>query len=295
MYTQFFGNYLLAHNYVTQEQLFDAMKRESDARMRLGTLAISKGYMTAQEVEEVIIAQTHLGRKFGEIAVENGFLTEEQVMTLLREQSPDFLLLGQILVDDGILSHADLENIIADYRSENEIIDLEIDSDNHEVITHLIDNLFRSEPNITSESKNYFELLFNDFIRFVGEDFTPLPAESITAFPVDYCISQSIEGDYQIRSFLSMDEETAIAFASRYVGDSFMEYDEYVQASLEDFLNLHNGLFIVNASNFASVELSITPPEIIKDPIIDFKHSAYHFQVLYSFGIVHFIIELLSH
>ena len=60
MYTQFFGNYLLAHNYVTQEQLFDAMKRESDARMRLGTLAISKGYMTAQEVEESLDSTSNL-------------------------------------------------------------------------------------------------------------------------------------------------------------------------------------------------------------------------------------------
>lgn len=293
MYTQFFGNYLLSHGYVTQDQLFSAMQREADARMRLGTLAINSGFMTAQEVDDVIIAQTHEGKKFGEIAVEYGYLTEEQVMDLLREQSPDFLLLGQVLVDDGIITNSDFENIIADYRSENEILDLDITSDNHEIIRHLIENLFNQDSTMTIESKSYFELLFNDFVRFVGEDFTPLPADKIKAFPVDKCIRQEIQGNYQMRSFISMDEETAIAFASRYVGDTFTEYDEYVQASLEDFLNLHNGLFIVNISNDSSIELTITAPELVEDPILDFDNPVYHFQVLYSFGIVHFLIEIV--
>ena len=32
-----------------------------------------------------------------------------------------------------------------------------------------------------------------------------------------------------------MDLDTAIAFATRYVHEQFYSYDEYVQASLEDF------------------------------------------------------------
>ena len=40
MYTQFFGNYLLANGYVTRDQLFSAMRQEADQHMKLGTLAI---------------------------------------------------------------------------------------------------------------------------------------------------------------------------------------------------------------------------------------------------------------
>ena len=89
-----------------------------------------------------------------------------------------------------------------------------------------------------------------------------------------------------------MDEATAIEFASRYVGEPFAAFDEYVQASLEDFLNLHNGLFIVNLSNEFSMELELSAPERIEDPLIVFENTTYYFPILYSFGTVNFIFEL---
>ena len=58
MYTQFFGNYLLANGYVTQEQLFSAMRRQADKHIKLGTIAMHAGYMTASEVDTVYIRQT---------------------------------------------------------------------------------------------------------------------------------------------------------------------------------------------------------------------------------------------
>ena len=77
-----------------------------------------------------------------------------------------------------------------------------------------------------------------------------------------------------------------------YVGDEFDSYDEYVKASLEDFLNLHNGLFIVNCSNTKSLELSISAPAHCDDSLIEFEYTTYHFPILYSFGTLHFIIEV---
>ena len=59
MYTQFFGNYLLSQGYVTQEQLFEAMQKQSSQRMKLGTLAMHAGLMTAAEVDQIVILQTH--------------------------------------------------------------------------------------------------------------------------------------------------------------------------------------------------------------------------------------------
>lgn len=295
MYTQFFGNYLLSRNIVSREQLFSAMQRMTNEHMRLGTLAIHAGYMTSTEVDEVVIEQTHADRKFGELAVELGFLTHEQVIELLQQQSPDFLLLGQILIDDNIMTNQEFENIIADYKCENELVDLDLTEDNHANIERLFDNFFvLSEQPITAFGKLYMELLFNNFVRFVGEDFTALDPEETKIYPPECCICQKVVGEYSVTSYISMDEATAIAFASRYVGDEFLEYDEYVRASMEDFLNLHNGLFVVNSSNVASLELSITAPEEITDPILEFTNRTYHFPVLYSFGTVHFILEVVK-
>ena len=50
MYTQFFGNFLLSKGYITNEQLFDALKEKAQKHAKLGTLAIHSGLMTAAEV-----------------------------------------------------------------------------------------------------------------------------------------------------------------------------------------------------------------------------------------------------
>lgn len=295
MYTQFFGNYLLTKGYVDQQQLFAAMHKQASTRMKLGTLAIHAGYMTAPEVDSLVIQQTHMDKKFGELAIENGYLTEAQVYELLKTQGPDFLLLGQILVDDGLITNTDLQNIITDYRSENEMYDLDMTLDNRDAVDRLFENFFLStETELSHEGKMYCELLFNNFIRFVGDDFTLLSMTPCVDFPVERCVSQQVNGNYSVISYINMDDETAVEFASRYVDEPFMEFDEYVQASMEDFLNLHNGLFIVNISNERSIELTISAPEYINDPALFFETPAYDFQVLYSFGIVHFIVQSMD-
>ncbi len=292
MYTQFFGNYLLSHNYVTKDQLFSAMQKLSQEHMRLGTLAIHEGILTADEVDALLIMQTHQDKKFGELAIENNYLTEEQVVQLLKAQSPDFLLLGQILVDDGVIDNHGLENIIADYRSENELYELDMYEDSKENLSRLFDHFYAfSEQQMPYYAKMYLELLFNNLIRFVGEDFTAIEIQQNTEFPVRHAYSQSVLGNYRTTSYMDMEEATAIEFASRYAGDHFTEFDEYVQASMEDFLNLHNGLFIVNASNESSLELTLTPPAAVQEPLLTFDKPVFFFPVMYSFGTLYFIIQ----
>ena len=295
MYTQFFGNYLLKQGYVNQEQLFGAMQKKSEVRMKLGTLAIHKGYMTAEEVDATVIAQTHQDIKFGELAIMFGYLTEEQVDELIHSQSPDFLLLGQILVDEGVLTNSELEKSITEYRSANEVIDLDMTDGNKEAVDKLFEHFFQaSNTPISRFGRMYFELIFNNFIRFIGDDFTPQSISDCKAYPVEKAVRQQVNGAYSVTAYIGMDESTAIRFASRYVGETFDEFDEYVQASLEDFLNLHNGLFIVNVSNEASVELTLSAPEVVDIPLIEFEHKTWDFQILYSFGIVHFLLEVIK-
>lgn len=294
MYTQFFGNYLLSHQYITNEQLFSAMQRASQKHMKLGTLAIHKGYMTAEEVDNVLTLQTTIDKKFGEIAVDQGYLTNDQVVELLKLQSPDFLLIGQTLVEDGILSNQELENMITDYHSENEIYDLDINETSKELLTRLFEHFFVvSEHSVSSKGKMYMELFFNNMIRFIGDDFTPVNIEACTEFPTIHCAYQKVSGDYSLVSYMDMDESTAIEFATRYANESYNDYNEYVKASLEDFLNLQNGLFTVNVSNETSCELSLNPPEFSDDGLLIFDHVAYHFPILYSFGTIHVILEII--
>ena len=183
--------------------------------------------MTAAEVDSVIVEQTHQDKKFGELTIEMGYLTDEQVKELLNIQSPDFLLLGQILLDKGIIDNTTLEKSIHDYRSENAISDLDMVLEDKDSINHLFANT-GIDPSAIDIM--YLELLFNSFIRFVGDDYTPLSAEICDSFSADCMVRQDIKGSYAISTYIGMSQTTAINFASRYVNESFSVYDEYVQA-----------------------------------------------------------------
>lgn len=293
MYTQFFGNFLLSRGVVTSEQLINAIKEESTTHIKLGTLAIHAGYMTASEADNIIIMQTHEDKRFGELAVQGGYMTEEQVNSLLKMQKPDYLLLGQILIEQGILTNTDFENLIVDYQSEYEIYDLDMATEKKEVVTNMLKNYcsFSNHPQ-ADKAIHYLYLLFNNLVRFIGEDFTTLNPIPCPEYPTNYCISQNTHNDtLSITSALDIDPNTAVAFASRYVDEQFEDFDEYVKASLEDFLNLHNGLYNVNLSNDFSIELTLDPPEIHHYDVLSLSQNAYLFPVIYPFGTINFLFS----
>ncbi len=291
MFTQFLGNYLLQKGIVTREQLFNAMSRLSQTHIKLGTIAIHQGLMTANEVDECLYVQTREDKRFGEIAVDRGYLTDGQVAELLSIQTPDYILLGQNLVDDGIISYEELERIIFDYKSESELYDLELDVENHETINGIIEKFFLlAEMPVNDMNVMYLELMFNSLIRFIGEDFSPLTPMIVDEYPITFGVSQGIFSERDYVTHIDCDRETAIAFASRYAKEDFNEFNEYVVAALEDFLNLHNGLFIVNVSNQMSKDISLSPPLVSSEGVLTGANKCVDFPVAYPFGTVHLII-----
>lgn len=293
MYAQFFGNYLWSHSIVTKEQLLHALRKKSEERIRLGTLAIHAGYMSANEVDQIVIMQTHVDKLFGELAIKEGYLTEMQVAELLQSQSPDFLLLGQILVDEGIINNEQLQSLIIDYQSNNELFEGEYSDESLDTVNHLIEHFFvAAERPLSPYETSFIRLLMNNLIRFIGDDFTLVSPYSLHEYPTNYCVSQRICGPFSLQTYIDMPQNVCIEFASRYVNDTFREFDEYVQSSLEDFLNLHNGLFNVNMSNEYSLELQLDSPIVETKELITFTTETYLLPVVYPFGTFNFIFQI---
>ena len=112
-------------------------------------------------------------------------------------------------------------------------------------------------------------------------------------YPAVYAVTQHIEGKVEITSTMDMDEQTAIGFASRYVSDTFHSFDEYVKASIEDFINLHNGLYIVNVSNESAMELHLTPPTVqTGNTILPLPVQSYLIPLVFPFGTINFIFSV---
>ena len=289
MHTQFFGNFLLNKGIISPEQLIEILKVQSTAHKKLGTLAIHAGYMSASEVEDVFITQTHYDKRFGELSIELGYLTQEQVDELLDMQLPDYMLLGQILIERNILEPIELENLIIEYQSAYEIFDLE---QKHMVDKLLADFYLPEDLPHAEYILSYLTLLFNNLVRFIGEDFTTLNIMNLPEIPTNFCISQDVEGSFAFLSALDMEQETAVEFASRYVNENFDEFNEYVSASMEDFLNLHNGLYSVNMSNDHSMELHLQPPATHENTLLSTESSSYLLPIIFSFGTVNFIFSI---
>lgn len=291
MYTQFLGNYLLNKGYVTSEQLVEALQYQKSVHLKLGVLAIHAGYMTASQVEQIHIMQTHKNGRFGELAVEAGFLTPEQVDFLLSSQKPDYLLLSQALVDKGYMTTAQFEQAMQDYKATYQITDMDFADEQNDKVMQLIQNFYNLDNDKDSELfTQYITLLFNNIIRFIGKDFTPHEAIRLSVYPTDQCITQKINGEFTTDTAVDMDEDSFIAFASRYAGEDFTDNDEYVQASVEDFINLNNGLYVVNLSNECSIELSLEPPISRNNMHLDDNREYFLLPVTFPFGTVNFII-----
>lgn len=298
MYAQFFGNFLLTKHAITTEQFLEAAETLRLERFKIGNLAMHAGYMTPEDVDAIVVMQTHNNLRFGELAVQEGYLTEDQLQALLDMQIPDYMLFGQILVDQGSLTSLAFKQLLNEYQRDNSIDKSSLLEQNREMFEELMrDCLIETEKKhidheFPKELFDYLNLLFNNLLRFIGEDFTILKPCLCTDYTPVYCVSQTISGRYEITSYFDTDPEAAIVFASRYTGDEFDAFDEYVKASLEDFLNLHNGLYNVNVSNESSIELSLSPPEICEDMKLDFESCSFLLPVIYPFGKLKFIFHL---
>jgi len=294
MFTQFFGHFLLEKKILTSEQLLLALTEQTNTRIKLGTLAIHAGLMTANEVERVIILQTKQDQRFGEIAIAKGYLTSEQVNDLIERQSPEYLVLGQILVEQNIITHAQFEQLLSEYQTENELFELDMLDEQKDKVLLLIKNFCKLD-NLNQQDllSDYILLFFNNLIRFIGDDFTPLTVLSLEEYPTSSATCQEITGTFALKTILDGNKETMTQFASRYAKDSFQTYDEFVEASVDEFFNLHNGLFLVNISNSKGIELDLLPPTRHDNELINTGSQSFVIPIMYTFGTIHVVISLV--
>ena len=295
MYTQFFGNFLLEKNLITKEQLLKALESQKGQRLRLGTLAIHSGLLTAAEVNHIHGVQTHENKRFGELAMELGYLTSVQIDKLLSAQTPSYLQLCQALVDLNYLSAEDFESAMEEYQLMHQLSDLDFSNEQYDKVALLIARFFTDQLiNDPGCYASYITLFFNNIVRFIGQDFTPskvIIRDDLEAEAARMAI-QKVKGKYSLITGIAMEEDALISFASRYAGEEFYENDEFTQAALEDFLNLHNGLFAVNISNQEAEELELDPPEYVTEELE--RREYYVIPLDFPFGEVQFFFASID-
>ena len=275
MYTQYFGNYLLNKGLIKPEQLADALEYQRSVHLKLGVLAVNAAYMTPAQVEAVHNRQKKVDKKFGELAIELGYINEEQLKILLNTQKQGHLMLGQALTDRHYFTLDQLKSALDGYKSESGMSNRQFNVIRQDDVNEL-EQAFRNfgETLRTKAYADYVTLLIKNIIRFIDDN----PTVEINVLKDEYrsewYVYQEILGSIKIMTGIACENSVFLELASRYAGEKLTEADELAKASVGEFLNLHNGIFLVNMSN-NGVELEMKPQMMVEDYKADSSKKAY--------------------
>ncbi len=293
MLTQFFGNYLLEKNIITSDQLLQALDRKHNTSQSLDALALSSGYMSKDEIEDVHNMQCVRDDEFVRLALHMGYLTISQASELEEAQHFGYLLLGRAIIELGFCTQEEMSKIIADYEFDYQLSFSNCLNFDSEKIQEMIKHYYQfPDSDDFNPIEEYSTLLIRNLIRFVGDDFrlsgrlTKLPA-----LPNMKEVIQKVSGVLPGSTAIIGYKDFLELFANRYACESLGNEDEYVYAALQDFLNLHNGLYSVNLSTNHDVEIALEPTEV-QPADIDNMSYQYILPVEFTFGTIYFCFSL---
>lgn len=286
MFMGLFGEYLLQKGYVDSKQLRTAYGAVEHARPKLGILAINEGYMTADQVETVHAMQVHEDRRFGDIATDMGYLAEEQLQALLSLQKTGHAMLGQALMDQNILSMQEFNDAIGSYKREYDLGGDVFEALTRDDVDVTVRFCLQGKRILEHELlTDYVSLFARSMIRFVDRFVVLCPA-----FPeeddlkAEYLALQLVtqRDNPSMLTAISGDSPSLVALGRAFSGEEITSLDELGKAATEEYLNLVNGLFAVNMSDFGK-SFMMQPPLGVSASVLEGMEKEL-FAVLFRFG-----------
>lgn len=110
-------------------------------------------------------------------------------------------------------------------------------------------------------TRQYIKKLLMNIILYVDPNISLGDISFCDSYQLVHEISQEITGVPSAYSALDGNVKVLTAFAESYSNLGIAEFDSLCKEALLDFLNLHNGLFIVDLSEKNICELSLSVPQ----------------------------------
>ena len=203
---------------------------------QLPLMALKMHMVTGEELESV---DTSSSTAFGKDALAKNLLTDEQLKRLRRQIPGESLRFAQALIDEKKMSYADIERAFADYDAT--VVDpLDI------ALEKVGGDLTREEREVYG---SYIKLLMDQLVDFLHTpvviDPEPYKIEEKFFDGLVYEVSQRITGDVNFVGGIVAAESNFVELAARYSQEDLTEVDELALDSLEEFLNVINGLFCI--------------------------------------------------
>lgn len=284
MFSEFFGHYLLNKGIITADELSTVLSAKDNVRLKIGVLAINDGVMTSEQVTEIHELQKSTDKYFGELAIEKGYINSEILESLLKKQKLEHLILAQALADENLMTMKEFEEEINLYKKKNDLSDEAFEQlkDNKSIL--LLDN-YLTFNNIEHSNfyKDYVKLFFKNIIRFIDTSIRIASVEVYDEKTYDVYATQYLEKENQYITGIAGDKDVLIKLAGIYAEETFKSLDDYSKDSLGEFLNLNNGLFLVNMSN-QNIPMNMSVQEVHEQQVINTFGKIFVVPFFTSFG-----------
>ena len=165
--------------------------------------------------------------------------------------------------------------------------------DNNRSVSRILEaSNYLTLTNMSDFVRTYIEKLVYNISMYVDPDFSLGSIDIVSNFSGKCELSQAITGVPSAYSCIEGANDTLVEFAERYSHLGVKSFDVLAREAILDFLNLHNGLFVVMLSKNNICELSLDAPKQNGNFTIDLAtyKSITVIPVIFSYGTVKFYL-----
>ncbi len=251
MNSLYFAQYLINEDVLDPQEAKDILKAAEETVPGLAVVALAEGAVPASRLAELAPFEKEA---FPKLAMAEGVLFASQLEKLQAVHASDALRLAQALLDSEKMDFVELGKHMAACGAKE-----------GSPIKEAVRRLASDNEELAAELESYAEfteLFMRSFVRFMD-----------TPAIINYCepdyegmfashiVSQRLSGQISFVSGIYASDKIFVEIAKRYSREEIDDADEMAEDSISEFLNVVNGLFVVDLGK-RDLDLDLEAPRI---------------------------------
>jgi CheY-specific phosphatase CheX len=258
MISQYFAQYLLNTAALQASQVQSLLSKESEHKAQLLVLAMNDGLITAKQIEAIQEKEKLYNKTFTEIALADGYLTKSQLSNIensIINHQTNFI---QAMLDEHIVGYVQMEKFIKAY-NESELMPIDA------AVRQLAVKCPEDVENECDHYCEYADTFMHSLVRFMDTSAVINPAAiPFSGEKPTVVISQRLTGDMIMTTGILAEEDVFLEMARRYSQEDIVEIDELAIDSVAEFLNVANGLYVVDLAH-RQLEVDLEPQRMARN------------------------------
>lgn len=273
------AQYFLNEGVMSIEQLAPLLPKMRDKEIQLPVMALRQRLVAPEALDELGISTTE---EFATIAVEKQLLTRAQVSRLREETGGESLHFAQYLLDEGILSFAELDVY---FHAREQMKELPV----HSAVRQLCGERLARESVFYGDFMEIFMDSLMDFLHAPAViSLEPVKEIEFSSDLATHAASQHMDGEVSIVTGILAEDAEFLELAGRYSEENLTEIDDIAIDSIQEFLNVINGIYSIQLAE-RSIDVELEVPRW-GSVVIPSGHQQLIMRVCTDFGTIYAIV-----